>query len=1379
MAKGVPVLVVLRRAVLGFAAVVLILLAVSFSLFRLLLPELPQLQRDIEAVASQTVGKPLVIGEMEAEWSGWGPRLVFHDVSIRSNIDDEELIALRRLTVGTHILQLASDQPMRPAWVEAEGLRLVVEQKQNGGLRLRGFEDSGNRESDFLGPLFDFLAARGSISLGQTEVVWVPAEGSTLEPESAWFDLVFQSGGGRYHVELSGQPPASIGSDIELVLDAEGSMADMVNMKGEVFGRLSGFQLHSPWVQPLLSFLPLSVEAGRLEEGEVSLRWDRQQTTKITSRVSLNSLRLSLPNESEAQKDMHLVEGFEGDLSWSASESASTEKNTLKNLAALGKRWRLTSDKATLMVAGEPVQLEGLVLDSDLLGDDFSEQRFTGEVKALEWGGVFGQAEGLPFPEELGSLLQRLSPAGSLHVDSFAVARSKAQGLTLNAEGGFNNVSWHNGKLKHRVHDPEHKGWPGFDSVSGRFQVTERYAKLGLDSRNLNIDWPWLYDGKRQVDSFDGDIVIEWPKVVPGRPRVINIGAERLQLTKGEASAEVVLGLNLSLTKPKPTGRLRLSGDVSGGTVPLVKSFIPAFTPDTAHQWLDAALEGGALTAKVEIDGPLNGFPYENNEGKFNADAWVSDASLRFADNWPRIEQAKGTVSFRNLSMLANIPTAVTQGVPISGLRVHIPNLKRANVSVLASSRTQLPKLLRYVRNSPLLEPVAPVMKGLTGTGAADLTLSLQIPVTDIDSLAVQGDLGLVGGEFHSSDLLHLSNVTGRVGFTRERVVGRNVTGDFHGFIGNVQLDLSLTGGDMLVTADTVFSPDSSAEQREFVGGFLPPLVLNTLSGSTGLSVDLSGRDGAPLAEQIVLQSSLAGLAVSGPASINKTAEWHAPLKLVLDRSIANGMRVTASARGLGGADVWIPDGVDAEITRAEFAAGNAVATLPDEDKVGLVADLPLANLDSLLEWFADQEQPPTDGSSQTVSQSKNLLLPDFLDYLKFRGDKFHAFGMTWHALQAEIERTGNAAVLTLASADGAGTVKVPDRVVSAEQIANVAEATRALQKRRLAEQIEARFDYLYIPDLVRVPEVEAVGPPLPPAATPIDPRELPVVRASIKDARYMGVRLGQLTAETEPGVSGLVLRDMKSRGGWLDIDAKGRWDVYGSDHHSEIDVGIASKNWDAVMNGIALPDVLGAKATTMNVKLQWPGAITSFDAEQASGLFSVDFNQGQIYQVDPGIGRILGLFSFYTLPRRLLLDFSDIAKSGLTFDKIKGDFTFNGGDSWTDNLVINARGADAYIVGRAGVVAQDYDQRITVRPQIGGGTAVVGALVSGVGVGALMLIANELLGEPFDELGVLRFHLSGTWDEPLINGKPLPEKKAPATRTASGIQFGYPNYQD
>ena len=45
--------------------------------------------------------------------------------------------------------------------------------------------------------------------------------------------------------------------------------------------------------------------------------------------------------------------------------------------------------------------------------------------------------------------------------------------------------------------------------------------------------------------------------------------------------------------------------------------------------------------------------------------------------------------------------------------------------------------------------------------------------------------------------------------------------------------------------------------------------------------------------------------------------------------------------------------------------------------------------------------------------------------------------------------------------------------------------------------------------------------------------------------------------------------------------------------------------------------------------------------------------NLGFFKKIDPGVGKLLGIFSLQSIPKRLLLDFSDVYKEGFYFDKL------------------------------------------------------------------------------------------------------------------------------
>jgi uncharacterized protein YhdP len=140
---------------------------------------------------------------------------------------------------------------------------------------------------------------------------------------------------------------------------------------------------------------------------------------------------------------------------------------------------------------------------------------------------------------------------------------------------------------------------------------------------------------------------------------------------------------------------------------------------------------------------------------------------------------------------------------------------------------------------------------------------------------------------------------------------------------------------------------------------------------------------------------------------------------------------------------------------------------------------------------------------------------------------------------------------------------------------------------------------------------------------------------------------------------------------------------------------------------------------------------------------------------VEPGAtGRVLGLLSVSSLPRRLTLDFSDLFADGFSFDTINGSFLVDSGNAYTNDLVVDGPAARIDISGRVGLVDKDYDQLVSVTPYIKSGLSLAGALAGGPAVGAVMIVAETLLKdklEPLNKLARKQYTVTGPWTDPVV----------------------------
>ena len=137
----------------------------------------------------------------------------------------------------------------------------------------------------------------------------------------------------------------------------------------------------------------------------------------------------------------------------------------------------------------------------------------------------------------------------------------------------------------------------------------------------------------------------------------------------------------------------------------------------------------------------------------------------------------------------------------------------------------------------------------------------------------------------------------------------------------------------------------------------------------------------------------------------------------------------------------------------------------------------------------------------------------------------------------------------------------------------------------------------------------------------------------------------------------------------------------------------------------------------------------------------------------NPGAGRVFGLLSIATLPRRLSLDFSDLTDKGFAFDGIHGDFSLESGDAYTQNLLLKGPAAEIGMVGRTGLARHDYDQTVVVTGSLGQSLPAAGLIAGGPAVGAAMLLFSQIFKEPLKGMARGYYRITGPWEVRMCSG--------------------------
>ena len=160
----------------------------------------------------------------------------------------------------------------------------------------------------------------------------------------------------------------------------------------------------------------------------------------------------------------------------------------------------------------------------------------------------------------------------------------------------------------------------------------------------------------------------------------------------------------------------------------------------------------------------------------------------------------------------------------------------------------------------------------------------------------------------------------------------------------------------------------------------------------------------------------------------------------------------------------------------------------------------------------------------------------------------------------------------------------------------------------------------------------------------------------------------------------------------------------------------------------------------------------------------------GQFNKLEPGVGRLLGVLSLQSLPRRITLDFRDVFSDGFAFDSISGSMKVTSGVLRTDDLSIRGPSAKVFMSGSTDLAAETQDLRVKVQPTLSESVAL-GAAIAGPVAGVATLLAQKVLKDPIEKLFSYEYGVSGTWKDPqVVKLADLRPQPAPAETTADQI---------
>ncbi|MQY50605.1 YhdP family protein [Rhodocyclus gracilis] len=1377
----------LGRVLLVAATVLWFLFVAAVLVLRYsVLPNIEHYRGDIERMASEGLGLSVSIGRIEARWQGVNPDLALIDVRIADAEGRPALVFSRVQTVLSwwtattfqlKLRLLAIDEPTLNLRRDADGQIYVA------GIPLaRSPTGSGAA---------DWILDQRHIRVRGATIIWEDAlrAAPALVLEDVNFGL--DNFGSRHRFGVTALPSPELAAKIDLRGDLRGRSFDHPDAwRGQLYGEIdyADLAVWRRWID-----YPVTLPQGR---GAVRAWVDVAdgKPRVVTADLALRDVRLRLtPRLPELE-----LERMQGRLAVALSEHGFTVDGTQVALATAQARAEAdvaAPETASQAVASTPASTPASTATHTPEAPAKAAKVATPPAASPQAAAHSSVTSHLPAVAT--SVPAVTLPPTDFHVDwqpgeqgavsgsiranriDLSALRALAAYLPLDArtrqwlaeyapQGRVSDLraSWQGDaeslkeyalKARFEALALAAQGYmPGFSGLAGSVDLTQKGGSASLRTQKVSLDVPSVFPEPLQaLDSLNAEA--KW---------TIRDGVLEAQLTRADfASADAAGSAQGSYryTGEGP-GSIDLTGSLSRADGRAVWRFMPHAVNVEARQWLHSALLAGtASDVQLTLKGDLAHFPFvDPTQGRFLVTARAHDVTLHYAPGWPQITGIDGVLRFEGPGMSVDVERASILGAHLKATHAEIPDFDATVTMLKVNGRAEGPtsEFLKFIDQSPVAEKIDHFTDDMraSGEGVLDLSLKLPLDLALMNEARLEGAFRLVNNEVTIEPALPpLRQVNGVLHFSEKALSTPEISGTLLG--GPLQIKGG-TQSDGRVLVDASGSINAGQLRRQFDS----PLF-DRLSGNFAYRGEVRVRKRAA---DLTIESNLNGLSSTLPEPFNKSANDNLLLRFekasLMPQPPARGARGAAaqpiprdqlrfSLGGVAGSSSATPAGAllsgqiirrrpadDYVVERGAIAIGRPLR-LPDR---GLALNVTARQFDADL-WrhlFSSGKGKTANAANASNAGSADSAPSAFTSAslrsgeMRLFGRRFNDVDLTATAQGAQwLMHLGSRQVLGDLQWDGSGKGKLSARL-----------------KQLAIESLGAGGD---VPPEV----VDSVD-------------ELPALDVIADEfsvgARHFG-RL-ELAARNEGRVWRLDRIRLSNPAGTL--SASGQWQ-FAAGNRTSLDFKLAASDIGKLLERLGYPGTVRGGTAQLDGSVAWVGPPSGLDFATLSGEMKLDAAKGQFVKVDPGAGKLIGLISLQSLPRRVTLDFRDIFSDGFAFDSMAGKLSMQGGIMHSDRLQIDGPAARVVMRGDTDLARETQRLSVTVQPELGGTAALGVALLNPV-AGVATLFAHKILQNPLNHLFGFDYLVTGTWDDPKVEklsraaSTDAPTLRVPDTATPS-----------
>ena len=1240
----------------GIIVLLLLLGGVVVALRFWLLPNIDDFRPRIAQAASSALGQEVRIGAIATEWRGPRLHLLLHDVAVL-DANAQPAFALAKVETTLAWLSLISGK-VRLYSLALDAPQLAIERDITGAIRVAGIEVQRGE-----GGFADWLLAQREVTVRDAIVTWRDQQRQAPPLEFTDVDLQWENWGSSHRFGVRATPPAAIASPLDLRGDLNGrSASDFAGWRGELYARVDFVDLAAAgtWLD-----LPSEITRGR-GGASVWASFRDRRFEDVTADVSLANLEARLAADIPATQ----LKQLNGRIAWKASE----------------RGFELRAEKLALAVRDEAQPVDFSLKFVSALDTEPAQGELS--VNELDVAPLLLLANTLPLQAPAADEFKSAAPSGMLKNVAFKWRGDWKAPVSYGGKMDFSQIAF----------APQGK-FPGVKNLSGSVEVNDQGGALKLDSPDSTVALPLVLPERIQFDRLAADLT--WTSY-DGQ---VQFDLKRIDFanshTEGMAS-----GTYRAVSNSR--GYADLSARLTRAEARAVWRYIPLKIGNDTREWLQHALiAGNSDDVRFRLKGDLQNFPFgDTGDEVFEVTAKTKNGVLKYAEDWPPIENVNADVKFHGRRMEVTAKNATLFGAKIPSVRAEIPDLVIHDELLQVTGEAEAPtsRFLAFIEKTPVADMIERFTQDLTAEGNGALQIKIALPLRHRQDTRIEGGYTFTDNRLNVPDLPQVSAINGRLKFTESSATLEPTSASILG--GPINLSASAKEG-----AGVAINGSGRADVENLKKVFAHPWLAQ-VHGAADWRGSLELRN--KLAN-FVVESDLKGVSLELPAPLKKSAADAVQLKI--ERSMPALKRDQIAITYGSIASLRAARNLESkEIERAALSFG-AAAILPERKSVAVSGKLASVDID---EWknFLQEE-----GAAQRLPERADVDLR--VGSLTISGRQFNSL----HVVAARQSR------------DWTATVKAQDIAGALTWKTGTPETTKGV--------LSARFSELNVPQAAEgSAEKEKLSA-----------SDMPLVDLIAENFTVNGKRFGKLELLGVPEGPDWRIDKLNSRNPDGALESKGVWRAQPPRTELKLELKVSDiGNYLARYN---YPEGVKGGRAELEGGISWPGSPMDFEYASLDGDLILVARQGRFVKLRPGLGKLLGLVSLQALPRRIKLDFKDIFSEGFEFDTIAGQLKITDGVMSTDDFSV--RGTAGRIVMTGDVNLDDETQKLAIKvtPTLGDTVAIAAAIANPI-AGVATYIASKVLKDPLDHFLSYEYSVRGSWEEPVVT-KTSKTPQAPA----------------